>query len=264
MMGHTFHLVDMLGVHIYALLMIFVRIGAAMMFLPGVGESFVAVRARLLLAVMMALLLTPVVGPMIPPLPEEPASLVALIFTEATIGLFLGLIVRLMVTALDFAGQIISLQLGIGSAQAFNPAMATQGSLTGTILGLAALLLIFTTNLHHVLIAGLVTSYGLMPPMNLAAGHEFPIVPLTQSFSTVVGQSFNVALMVAAPFIVVGLIFQAGMGLLARLQPSLQIYFVAMPIQIYFGLAIFGSLLGAMMTLWLGQTADIYHSLGLN
>lgn len=266
-MIHTYHLVDFVGGNLFAWLLVFTRIGAAMMFLPGIGETFVSTRARLLLGLAIALLLAPLLGPQLPPMPTQPASLMALLVTEATMGVFLGVVVRLMITALDFAGQIISLQMGIGSAQAFNPAMSTQGSLPGTMMGTLALVLIFTTNLHHVFITGLVASYNLMPPMNLTPGpgyHPFQLAAMTQSFTSIVGQSFNVAIMVAAPFIVLGTIFQASMGLLARLQPSLQIYFVAMPIQVYFGLLVFAVLIGSMMSLWLAHTADVYHALGLS
>lgn len=248
----------------FAFLLIFTRIGGAMMFLPGIGETYVTPRARLMLALVITLLLLPVLGPRLPHEPTQPAELALLLGAEATIGLFLGLTVRLMVSALDFAGQIISLQLGLGSAMAFNPAMATQGTVIGTMMGMTGLLLMFASNLHHLLLTGIVQSYTVMPVLaggDIASG--FDMQGLEQNLVATVGRSFMVALMISAPFIILGTLFQIAMGLLSRLQPSVQIFFVSMPAQIYIGMAIFATLLGAMLSLWLDQLADTYAMIGL-
>lgn len=258
-MQHTFDLAQLVGGHVFAFLLIFTRFGAAFMFLPGIGETYVAPRVRLILALAIALLLTPVLGDRLPPQPSEVSMLAILLAVEATLGTFLGLTVRLMLGALDFAGQLIALQLGISSVIAFNPAMASQGSLPGSILGTAGLVLVFATGLHHLLIEGIVASYDVMPP---GLG-TFNAAALGQAFVTSVGESFKVAVMMAAPFVIIGMIFNVGLALLNRLQPALQIFFVGLPLQIYFGLAAFATLIGAIMSLWLNHMADSYSELGL-
>lgn len=258
-MQHTYDLAQLVGGNVFAFLLIFTRFGSAFMFLPGIGETYVAPRVRLILALAIALLLTPMLAGHLPGQPTEIAALATLLIVEATIGVFLGLTVRLMLGALDFAGQLIALQLGISSVIAFNPAMATQGSLPGSILGTVGLVLVFATGLHHLLIEGIVASYSVMPP-GLAT---FNATALGQAFVTAVGESFKVAIMMSAPFIVIGTIFNVGLALLNRLQPALQIFFVGLPLQIYFGLAAFATLIGALMSIWLNHMADSYSELGL-
>lgn len=256
----TFNLNDFLEGNIFALLLIFTRLGTALMFLPGFGETSIPVRGRLLIALAISFLMLPLLGSHMPPMPTQAAALAGLIATEATVGFFLGVIVRLAISALDFAGQIIALQLGIGSAAAFNPAMATQGTIPGTLMGLLAIALVFTTNLHHLLLHGIVNSYEFLPP---GPADTLPAANLSQTYVVSVSQSFSLAIMIAAPFIILGTVFNVGLALLARLQPAVQIFFVAMPLQIYFGIAIFLSLIGVIMSLWLEHAADIYEQLGL-
>ena len=258
-MEHTYDLTNFVSVNLFAFLLVFVRIGGACMFLPGIGEIYVTPRARLLLALAIALLLTPILGPKLPPQPNSPAALVLLLGCEATIGIFLGMVVRLLLAAMDFAGQLIALQMGIGSAIVFNPALAGQGTLIATVMGLLAIVLVFATDLHHLLLQGLVESYGVLPP-----GFEnFNATAMSQAFTATLSQSFSVALMMSAPFVVLGTIFNVALGLLSRLQPSLQIFFVGLPLQMYAGAAVLASMIGVMMSLWLGHAADAYARLGL-
>ena len=108
----------------FAVMLIFTRVGAAMMLLPGFGEFYVMQRYRLMLAMALALLLAPVLGPMLPPLPKGAGALAVIVSTEATIGLSLGLVTRILLAATDIAGTVVSLQLGLSTAQIFNPMAA--------------------------------------------------------------------------------------------------------------------------------------------
>ncbi len=258
-MIHTYNLAALVGGQVFAFLLVFTRFGAAFMFLPGIGETYVTPRARLILALSIALLLTPVIGPHLPKQPEQVAALVALLAVEATLGVFLGLIIRLMLSAIDFAGQLIALQLGISSAIAFNPALATQGTLPGALLGLLALLLVFATGLHHLFIEGIAASYNVMP----AGLENVNMGALGQAFVSTVSESFKVSIMMASPFVILGMVFNVGLALLNRLQPALQIFFVGLPLQIYFGLAVFATMCGAIMSIWLTHAADAFGRLGL-
>lgn len=254
----TFDVSDFISGNLFGFLLLFARIGSAFMFFPGIGESFVAVRARLLLALALCLLLLPILGPQLPSLPDNLSVMALLIVFEVMVGVFLGLLVRVMVLTLEFAGQIIALQLGIGNAFAFNPSAASQSSLIGSIFGLLGIMLVFATNLHHYLLTGLVQSYALMP-----ATAAPMLEGMSQAMVQAVKISFAAAVMMAAPFFVLGTLLQGALGILSRLQPTLQVFFIALPLQILLGFAIFGILLGSMMAFWLEQTADIFNLIGL-
>src|SRR5690606_19770419 len=108
------------------------------------------------------------------------------------------------------------------------------------------LVLIFVTDLHHLLLQALLGSYQFFP-----AG----TVPITQdmaaTISLTVSKSFMTAVQIAAPFLIVGLVFYLGLGLLARLMPQMQIFFVAMPVQIAIGIMLFAMMIAAGSLFWL-------------
>lgn len=237
-----------LGGSVYAFLMIFVRLGSAFLIMPGFGEQFVSPRVRLLFALSVSFILLPILLPVMPKSPPSPADLAMLIVAEALIGIFLGTISRILMSALETAGMLIANQVGLGAAQAFNPAMSSPGNPISAILGVLALMLIFAADLHHMLLMAIVDSYTLFAP-----GQWLPIGDVAQHVARVLGDSFLIGMQLAAPFTVIGLLFYLGLGLIARLVPQIQVFFVGVPIQIILGLLLLGLSLTALMTFWLSQ-----------
>ena len=218
---------------IFSLLLVFVRVGAALMLMPGIGDPYVAPRIRLLFGLLLAVVVTPIVGPELPPLPNSVVSLGLLIVGEIAIGVFLGGLARLLMAALTTAGMIIAYMSSLANALVDDPAAAQQGSIAGSFLALVALLTIFTLDLHHMLLRGLVDSYELFVP-----GQVLPAGDMAEVVSRVVSQSFLLSFQIAAPFVAVGLIFYLGIGLLSRLMPQVQVFFVALPLQVTAGIAV--------------------------
>jgi flagellar biosynthetic protein FliR len=235
----------------FAALLVFARIGAAMMLLPGFGEVYVPQRYRLLFALIFSALLLPVLAPVLPPLPASPAGLVAVLGSELVIGVFIGTLTRLILSALQIAGQIVSLQAGLSNAQIFNPLEATQDAIPSTFYALLGVLLIFLTDLHHVMLRGLIDSYAVFTPGQLP-----PVGDLSQSVAQAVEASFRLAIEMAAPFIALGTVFFVGLGLIARLVPQLQVLFVAQPLQIMGGLLLMGLIAAAGMGWFLQVFSD--------
>ncbi len=217
---------------LFAVLLIFVRIGAAMMLLPGIGEPYVSPRVRLLLALMIALLLTPVLSGTLPALPDS-LALLALLLGEVVIGLFIGTIARFFMAALTTAGMMIAYSTALANALTNDPSAAQQGSISGSFLTLVALLTIFALNLHHLMLQALVESYHLFVP-----GQALPLGDFSDTVARVMARTFLLSFQLAAPFVAVAMIFFLGIGLLARLMPQVQIFFVAMPVQIALGLVV--------------------------
>jgi flagellar biosynthetic protein FliR len=249
-------LAELLPANLFAAALIFARIGSAMMLLPGFGEFYVLQRFRLLLALLVSLLLIPVLAPALPPLPGSVAGLLRAVGVEAMIGIFLGTVARILLSGLDTAGNIVSYQLGLSQAQIFNPALQTQGTLTGSLYGLLGVLLIFLTDLHHVLLRALVDSYAVFTP---AAVPE--LGDISQAITRSVAGAFEIGLELAAPFIVLGVIFSIGIGLLGRLVPQLQILFVTQPLQIVGGFLALGLALSAGMQWFLTTFAERFAAL---
>ena len=235
-----------LPAEIFAFMAVFIRLGAAFLVMPGFGEAVVPARLRLMMAIAITLIIAPIVRQTLPGLPSGPGELIAFVATETAIGFFLGGIARLLVTTLDLAGTIISMQIGLSTAMIFNPALQTTGTLPGVLLSLGGLITILETNLHHLLLEGLVDSYTLFRPTD-----PLPVGDLSDTIARLTGNSFRVGVQMAMPFIVLSLLFTFALGLISRLMPTLQIFFVSVPAQLAGGFLIIIVSLSAMMNMFL-------------
>lgn len=224
---------QILPAELFVILLIFVRVGSATMLLPGYGEPFVAPRLRLLFALMVSLVVAPVLSKVIPKMPESASLLALLILGEVLIGVFIGTVARMFLAALSTAGMLIGYMSSMANALTNDPSSAQQGSIAGSFLTVVALLTIMTLDLHHMLLMAVVDSYDLFVP-----GQVPPVSDFSEMIARTVAETFTLSFQIAAPFIVVGLIFYLGLGLLGRLMPQMQVFFVAMPLQIIFGLCV--------------------------
>lgn len=233
---------------LFVWLTVFARVGSAFMVMPTIGDAFVSARTRLLFSLAVALLVAPVLKPDLPAMPADPWALMVLLFGEITVGIFIGTVARLLLSALETAGTIISIQTGLANAQVFNPAMATQGSLPGALMGWLGLLLIFITDLHHLLIMAVVDSYQTFVP-----GAPLPVTDMAVTIGRLVSDSFVIGLQMSAPFIITGTLFAFALGLLSKLAPQIQVFFMFVPAQVALGLLLFALTLSAMMLFWLSH-----------
>lgn len=230
---------------LFAFLLIFCRVGGMFMVMPIFGESFVPQRLRLQLALAFSFILLPFLARQLPAMPAEPARLAEIIFAEITTGIFFGLVLRLLVSALEVAGMFISMQIGLSNAMILNPAMASQGSISGAMLSLLGLVVLFESNLGGDMLRALAGSYE-----NFKPGILLPVGDMSQFISQTVTGSFSLAFKLAAPFIVLGIVFQVVSGVMVKMVPQMQIFFVAAPLQILLGLAMFAFTLTIMLNVW--------------
>ncbi|MCH8917859.1 MAG: flagellar type III secretion system protein FliR [Alphaproteobacteria bacterium] len=235
---------ELLPADLFAFFLVFARIGSVMMMMPGFGERYVSPRFRLLLAGAITLLITPVIAGVLPPLPSSPLSLFVLLFGEIVVGLFFGTIGRIIMSALHTAGTVMSFQSGLANALTFDPVSSQQAAMFALFLSLAGILFVFVTDLHHLMLEAMVMSYSVLEP-----GTVPPIDDFSQVITRLVADSFILGVQLAAPFITVGLVFYLGIGLLARLMPQIQIFFIALPVQIFLGFLAFALSVSAML-LW--------------
>lgn len=240
----------------FTLLFVFARIGAAIMLLPGFGEVFISARIRLLLAIGITVVVTPVVSPFVPPTPDSPLALFGALGYETAIGIFLGAMSRVMIAALHTAGVIVGFSTSLSNAQLFDPVNAEQGSLIGSFFNVLGVFLIFATDLHHMMLIAIIDSYTLFIP-----GSALPLADFSDTAARMLGQSFVLAMQIAAPFIVMGMLFYLGLGLLARLMPQVQVFFIAIPIQIFLGFVVMSATLSAGMLWFLGSFQTTFQGL---
>jgi len=239
-----------------AFLLVFARTGTMLMLLPGLGEQNVSARLRLTIALVLAAVLLPLhrgdyhidAGALMPA--------IVMLIEEIVIGAVLGLTARLTISALDVAGSVIAQQLGLGFVTAVDPTQGEQGAILGNFLTLLGITMFFATDMHYLVIAALNDSYTLFAPGEVpASGDVAALVTKT------VAGAFRIGIQLAAPFLAFGLLFNLGLGVLSRLMPQMQVFFVALPLSILIGFLLMVLGLGAMMGLFLDYTGGVLHAL---
>ncbi|HZZ33082.1 MAG TPA: flagellar biosynthetic protein FliR [Phenylobacterium sp.] len=242
---------------VFAAGLIFARLGPILMLIPGFGETFVPVRIRLSLALLLALVLFPVVGSAIPPIPGDLSGIGLAVIKETAIGLMIGTILRMFMSSLSAAGEFISIQTTLGFAQTANPTQATPSTTISTFLGLLGLVLIMSANLHHMFLSAIVRSYTIFP-----FTRAIPVGDANTLAIQTVSKSFALGLQLAAPVVAFSLIFNVAIGLVGRVMPQFQIFFVASPLMILLGLSIFATSLGLIGMVWLDHFRDLIALFG--
>jgi flagellar biosynthesis protein FliR len=233
---------------VYAAGLVFARLGAIIMLLPGLGETFIPARIRLSFALALSLMLFPVLIGKVPALPSGAGDFGLVVAREVLIGLMIGAVLRLFMTSLATAGEIVSLQTTLSFAQTANPMQATPSTTLGTFLGLIGIVLIFATDLDHLFIAAIVKSFDLFP-----FGRDIPVADAGQLAIQTLGGSFALGVQLAAPVIVFSLIFNIAAGLVGRVMPQFQVFFAATPLMVLMGLSIFALSLGAIGMIWIDR-----------
>ena len=230
-------------------ILLFARIGAILMLMPALGEQMIPARMRLSFALAFTLVLFPLLSPSMPALPGDSMAVIGLVFHELAIGLMLGAIVRVTVMSTQVAGAIVAFQSGLSTAQSADPTQSgVQGAVFGSFLSFVGVTLIFATNLHHVALAAIYDSY-----MVFTIDSPLMFDDAAQLMIKTVSHAFIIGVQMSAPFIVFGLVFNLGAGILARLMPQMQVFFVLMPANIIGGLILFALLLTMMMGWYLSS-----------
>jgi flagellar biosynthetic protein FliR len=227
----------------FTYIILFARIGAMMMLMPALGEQTIPARMRLGFALAFTLVVFPLLSEVIPAMPSSLGGMVGLLVHEIAVGLIIGAIVRLSVLATQVAGSIIAFQTGLSGALAADPTQAgIQGAVFASFLSFLGIALIFATDLHHMALAAIYDSYMVFSPADPLMFED----AMQLALRTMAG-AFAVGVQMSAPFIVFGLVFNLGAGILARLMPQLQVYFILMPANIIVGLLLFAILIVMMM-----------------
>ncbi len=229
----------------FMIVLLIARIGSACMLLPGFGEAEVPMTVRAALAAALVVLVGPVVAPLIPAAPADPWQMAAMVLAEVVTGLWLGWLARLLLIALPIAGQVIASVTGLANVLQPDPSLGPQTSALSRLFGVVAPVVVFAAGLHTLPIEALAGSYTVVP-----AGTMLPAGDTAESVVRSVSATFAVALRLAAPFILAGTLWHVALGVLARLVPNLQVFFLSSPGQIFGGLLLLGLLASVLLATW--------------
>ncbi|WP_309607244.1 flagellar biosynthetic protein FliR [Phenylobacterium sp.] len=237
---------------VFAAGLVFARLAALVMLMPGIGEIFIPPRIRLAFAFSLTLLLFPVLSAGAPAIPTAISGVALAVIKETAIGLMIGAILRIFMSSLAVAGEIVSVQTTLAFAQTANPMQASPSPTLGTFLGLMGILLIMTTNLHHMFLGAIVRSYTIFP-----FTHDLPLGDAYALALQTVSKSFALGLQLAGPVVALSLIFNIATGLIGRVMPQFQIFFVATPLMVLLGLSVFALSLGTIGMVWVDRYREL-------
>lgn len=212
---------------VFHFMMIFARLGTAFANFPVISSSFMFNRARLTLALSASLVMQPMLTPYLPKYSESTADNVTFLAIEILIGLIISVAAKIYFNTLHFVGQILSMQSGLGMATFYDPTQRAQIAIFSNFMVLVATVFILASDTHHLYFVAISDSYEKFPPGELLNAGD-----MSDFVSHVLNESFILAFKIASPFLVVSLAVMTGSGLLARLMPNLQIFFVITPAQI--------------------------------
>lgn len=240
-----------------AFLLVFARVGTMLMLMPGLAsEQNISARIRLTFALVLAAVLLPLHRNAFHINTAALGPALVLLVEEVLIGVMLGLTARLTIAALEVAGAVIAQQLGLGFVTAVDPTQGEQGVIIGNFLTMLGITLFFATDMHHLVIGALNDSYTLFEPGELPSTGDAAAL-ITRTFAG----AFRIGIQLSAPFLAFGLLFNLGLGLLSRLMPQMQVFFVGLPLSIMLGFLFMVLVLGAMMGLFLDYAGDVMHAL---
>jgi len=241
-----------------AFALVFARVGTMMMLMPGLGERAAPARVRLVLAVMVTMITLPIVRAGLPASLANLPAIVNLLVVELLIGFTFGLAGRFITSSLQTAGVLISQQMGLSFSMMMDPSHGDQGqsAVISSFFALLGISLIFAANLHHVALMGIVDSYRSFAPGEMPAAGDAAQLAISVAHS-----AFSVGVQLSAPFLVFGLVFNIGLGILSRMMPQLQVFFLAMPATVLIGTIILILVLALMMDGFLQHMARIFSEL---
>jgi flagellar biosynthetic protein FliR len=227
------------------------------MLLPGLGESNIPVRIKLAIALLLTLIILPLHRQAYQVDMQSMTPLIVMLIHELVVGIVLGATARVTLSALQVGGAVIAQQMGLGFVTSVDPTnQGQQGVLIGNFLTMLGVTLLFATDSHYLVIAALNDSYNIFSPSDLMPSGDIAALA-TRAFTA----AFKIGMQLSAPFLVFGLVFNIGLGVLARLMPQMQVYFVGVPLSILAGFLIFSLVLVAMMGTFLNYFTGVMHDL---
>ncbi|GGB53816.1 flagellar biosynthesis protein FliR [Roseibium aquae] len=218
---------------ILSVFLLFCRIGACLMVIPGFSSDRIPMRIRLFVALSVTLALSPMLVPVMQEaLPDQSLATVSgLIVSELLIGFVIGLLGRIFMIALETMATLVSMAIGLSNM----PGVAVESSVAlpavANLFTMTATALVFISNQHWEVLRGLAESYAAMPP-----GSPFDSLSTLERLGEQLAEAFVLALRVCSPFIVYTVVINLAVGLVNKLTPQIPVYFIALPFIIAGGL----------------------------
>ncbi|MBI2416457.1 MAG: flagellar biosynthetic protein FliR [Ignavibacteriales bacterium] len=215
------------------LFFIFIRVTAMLFTAPAFSSNTVSTTAKLFFSLTFAYILFFIVKPNQIAYNVGYPLLITYAFKEALTGMIMGFSLNFVFYGISYAGSQMGMDLGLSMAQMFDPSTEVENNVIGQVLNLAAILVFFTIDGHHILIRGLAVSFNIIPLGHYSINESVYLILLKYSAGI-----FIIAIKIAAPVMVAFFLMHTAAGIISRIIPQMQVFFVMQPLQIILGLGL--------------------------
>ena len=218
-------------------LLIFVRVSTALIASPVFGSRTIPTLPKIFLSLIIAYIVYLTIDRSV--LTNVPTGwmLVILSIKEAITGLVMGFMMQFVFWGVSYAGTLIGFDMGLTMAEVFNPSSEESGNVIGEFLYYGALMVFFLINGHHYIISSIKHSFSVIPLGKFTINK--PVYDLIVIYAASV---FVIAVKIASPIMVSFFLVHIGEGIIARIIPQMQVFFVTQPLKIGVGLLLLSSI----------------------
>lgn len=209
----------------------FFRILALISAAPLFGASGVPPTVKIGISMVLTIIVAPLL-PAMPSIPPASAAGMLILMQQILVGLAMGFAIRIVFTAMEMAGHIAGLQMGLGFATFFDPQNSTQVPLMGQFIGVMAMLLFLSLNGHLMMITTLVESFNSLPVGSSMASQSLLALVITGK------NIFSWGVQMALPVVAAIMLVNIALGVLTRAAPQLNIFAVGFPLTLGTGFLI--------------------------
>ncbi|MEM8569735.1 MAG: flagellar biosynthetic protein FliR [Pseudomonadota bacterium] len=243
-------LMDMATSGLEMFVLVFMRIGGVMFLLPGFADNAIPKRVRLALTFAFAFIVWPLVTPYLPSdIPDRPFFMLMMI--EAAAGLLLGLSIRLLVFALQFAGSVAAQSTSL--AQIFGSGITPDPMpAIGNLMMLAGVTLAVALDLHVKVAILLARSYEILP-----LGLPIPAEDVAIWGTARVASAFALGFSLAAPFVLTAFAYNVSLGAINRAMPTLMVAFIGAPAIVGASMLLLLISMPVILSFWNGQLDQV-------
>jgi flagellar biosynthetic protein FliR len=194
------------------------------------GSPNISAPLKLLLSIVLCVLIYPTVHVVPADLASVTDNLILLSARELMIGVTLGFLTRLFFFTIGMTGELVSISIGLGAAQIFNPLMGNNSNTIEQFYNTLATLIFFAINGHHLLISGIAQSYELIPlaQMKLSVGPYAEIATFAQDMMLM-------GIKMCAPILAAILVTNLAMGVLGKAVPQINVLVTSLPVTLMLG-----------------------------
>lgn len=218
-----------------ATILIFFRIGGVFLPVPIFSSNNIPTQVKIGLILLLSLIVVPItVDQFNPAVIESFPTLMYYCLSEFVIGLSYGLISSVFMNAVYLAGAIIDLNIGLSIISVISPQDEQEIPVSANLLYLLGIMIFLVTDMHHVLIKGIMDSFKILP-----VGTGIFDFTGAYQFNDYISTSLTIGFQLSAPFIFTMLMLDIILGLLSKAMPSMNIFVLGMPLKILTGLVLY-------------------------